>query len=147
MARRFKHVFFDFTDTLVRVRGSVGEIYANVARRHGMNVSAAAIDAQFGAAIDTIFHVGLDAGLADVDGLLAANYHAAAELWAWCAHNEVRFIYVSTAESYGAGEAGFADGLDEDALARLRPATARAWSKHLFDCAVARTVAAGSACP
>lgn len=54
MAGRFTHVFFDFTDTMVRVRGSVGAIYADVARRHGLDVPATAIDDHFSGAIDAI---------------------------------------------------------------------------------------------
>ena len=54
MTTRFTHVFFDFTNTLVRVRGSVGQIYADVARRHGLDAPADAIDASFAAAIDGI---------------------------------------------------------------------------------------------
>ena len=38
MATRITHVFFDVADTLLRVRGSVGHIYAQVARRHGLDV-------------------------------------------------------------------------------------------------------------
>jgi len=52
MSRRLTHIFFDFTNTLVRVRGSVGEVYARVARRHGLDVTATELDAHFDAAID-----------------------------------------------------------------------------------------------
>jgi len=38
MPTRIAHVFLDATDTLLRVHGSVGEIYARVARRHGVEV-------------------------------------------------------------------------------------------------------------
>ena len=75
------------------------------------------------------------------------NYHAAAELWAWCAGNGVRFFYASTAETYGDGSGGFDDDIDEAALARLVPLTARGWTRHMFDRAVARTIAAGSQRP
>ena len=100
-----------------------------------------------GAAIEAVFHFGFDEGGSDVDRMLDANYHAAAELWAWCAGNGVRFFYASTAETYGDGSAGFDDDVDEAALAALVPTTPRGWSKHLFDRAVARTIAAGSQLP
>ena len=54
MPRHLTHVFFDFTNTLVRVRGSVGEIYAEVARRWGLAAPAAEIEAHFSAALDAI---------------------------------------------------------------------------------------------
>ena len=100
-----------------------------------------------GAAIEAVFHIGFDDDDTDVDRMLEANYHTAAELWAWCAGNGVRFFYASTAETYGDGSAGFDDDIDEAALARLAPLTARGWTGHMFDRAVARTVAAGSRRP
>ena len=100
-----------------------------------------------GAAIEAVFHIGFDDGGADVDRMLEANYHAAAELWAWCAGNGVRFFYASTAETYGDGSVGFDDDIGEAALARLAPLTARGWTRHMFDRAVARTIAAGSRRP
>ncbi len=47
MPPRFAQVFVDATDTLLRVRGSVGRLYSPVARRHGFVVDAAAVDAGF----------------------------------------------------------------------------------------------------
>ena len=102
-----------------------------------------------GAPIEAVFHLAEDAddADADVDALLQANYHASAELWAWCAGNGVRLIYCSTAETYGDGADGFEDDIAEAALARLKPGSAIGWTRHLFDRAVARTVAAGARCP
>jgi putative hydrolase of the HAD superfamily len=51
MTRRFDHVFFDATDTLLRVRGSVGAVYAPVAARHGLQATPVEIDRAFRAAI------------------------------------------------------------------------------------------------
>jgi putative hydrolase of the HAD superfamily len=45
-----KVVSFDAADTLFRVRGSVGEVYARTAARHGVVVEAASIEARFRAA-------------------------------------------------------------------------------------------------
>ncbi|MDE0058211.1 MAG: NAD-dependent epimerase/dehydratase family protein [Defluviicoccus sp.] len=100
-----------------------------------------------GGAVEAVYHIGLHEGGWDVDRMLEANYHAAAALWAWCAANGVRFFWASTAETYGDGSAGFDDDIHEAALARLVPSTARGWAKHLFDRAVARTIAAGSPRP
>lgn len=100
-----------------------------------------------GAAVEAVFHFGFGESSTDVDRMLEAEYHAAADLWAWCAGNGVRFFYASTAETYGDGSAGFDDDIDEAALARLAPLTARGWTRHMFDRAVARTVAAGSRRP
>ena len=43
-------VLFDAGDTLFRVRGSVGEVYATVATRHGVTVAVADIEQRFRAA-------------------------------------------------------------------------------------------------
>lgn len=42
-----KAIFFDAADTLFRVRGGVGEVYARVARRFGAQPDAAAIERAF----------------------------------------------------------------------------------------------------
>jgi ADP-L-glycero-D-manno-heptose 6-epimerase len=65
------------------------------------------------------------------------------DLWRWCTDNGSRFIYASSAATYGGGEAGFVDDDDPVALARLRPLNAYGWSKHLFDRWVARQLARG----
>lgn len=51
MPHRFRHVFFDATDTLLCVRGSVGAIYAPEAARFGFVATAEAIDTSFRAAL------------------------------------------------------------------------------------------------
>ncbi len=59
----------------------------------------------------------------------------------------MRFIYASSAATYGDGGAGFDDDGSVAALARLRPLNAYGWSKHLFDRRVARIVEAGGPRP
>ncbi len=54
MPQHVTHVFFDFTNTLVRVRGSVGQIYADVAAHHGLRVPADELDVHFNTAIASI---------------------------------------------------------------------------------------------
>lgn len=54
MAPRVTHVFFDWTNTLVRVRGSVGEIYVEHARRYGLAPVAQAIDDDFAHVIQSL---------------------------------------------------------------------------------------------
>ncbi len=45
--RKTEIVFFDAAGTLIEVRGSVGEIYGRVARRHGVEASPALIQSGF----------------------------------------------------------------------------------------------------
>jgi putative hydrolase of the HAD superfamily len=51
MSRGFEFICVDAVGTLLRVKGSVGAVYAPVAARHGLRVEAAAIDAGFRAAM------------------------------------------------------------------------------------------------
>ena len=51
MTGRVQHVFFDLTDTLLRIHGSVGEIYSRSAARFGLDAPAPAIDRSFARAI------------------------------------------------------------------------------------------------
>jgi len=51
MPSRFDILFVDATDTLLRVHGSVGRLYAAAARRHGFEAAAESIDRSFRAAI------------------------------------------------------------------------------------------------
>lgn len=69
----------------------------------------------------------------DIDRYVAANIRLTIDLWQWCAENRVRFIYASSAATYGDGSAGFADDESPAALAQLRPLNAYGWSKHVVD--------------
>jgi putative hydrolase of the HAD superfamily len=53
MKRHFEMVFCDATDTLLRIHGSVGSLYAPIARRHGFESTPSAIDAAFRPALET----------------------------------------------------------------------------------------------
>jgi ADP-L-glycero-D-manno-heptose 6-epimerase len=62
-------------------------------------------------------------------------------LWRWCADHDVRFIYASSAATYGDGKAGFEDFEDPENLKKLQPLNAYGWSKHVFDRRNARLLA------
>ena len=73
---------------------------------------------------------------ADVDRFVENNIRLTLDLWEWCAANAVRFIYASSAATYGDGSAGFGDDQSPAALAELRPLNAYGWSKHVIDCRI-----------
>ena len=77
----------------------------------------------------------------DVDAIVKNNFVLSRDLWRWCAEYSCRFIYASSAATYGGGEAGFLDDQTPAALARLRPLNAYGWSKQLFDRHVVRSLA------
>lgn len=97
--------------------------------------------------IEMVFHLGAISSTMALDGDLvwSVNVELPWRLWCWCAARGVRFIYASSAATYGDGGQGFGDGLE--GLARLRPLNLYGWSKHAFDLAVARAVRIGEPCP
>jgi ADP-L-glycero-D-manno-heptose 6-epimerase len=99
--------------------------------------------------MEVVIHMGAISATTetDADKILTNNFSLSQALWKWCTMNDVRFIYASSAATYGDGAQGFDDDWSIDHLARLRPLNAYGWSKHLFDRRVSRKVFAGSRTP
>ncbi len=99
--------------------------------------------------LEVIFHLGAISETIAVDGDLtwATNVELSLRLWRWCASRGVRLVYASSAATYGNGAGGFEDDFTLPALERLQPLNLYGWTKHAFDLAVARTLAAGGPAP
>jgi len=99
--------------------------------------------------IDVVLHMGAISSTTetDVDLIVRSNFRLSRDLYRWCAANDTRYIYASSAATYGGGEAGFSDDESFDALSRLRPLNAYGWSKHLFDRWVQRSLRRGDPRP
>jgi ADP-L-glycero-D-manno-heptose 6-epimerase len=69
----------------------------------------------------------------DADLILRTNFSLSRDLWDWCALNDTRLIYASSAATYGDGSAGFEDAADLASIGRLQPLNAYGYSKKLFD--------------
>ena len=69
----------------------------------------------------------------DADLILRTNFSLSRDLWDWCALNDTRLIYASSAATYGDGTAGFEDADNVAAISRLQPLNAYGYSKKLFD--------------
>lgn len=67
----------------------------------------------------------------DADYLLDNNYRFSQRLALYAIKNEQRFIYASSAATYGDGNDGFVD--DQTQLEKLKPLNMYGFSKHLFD--------------
>jgi ADP-L-glycero-D-manno-heptose 6-epimerase len=67
----------------------------------------------------------------DADSLVDNNYRYSRELCEACLKSGARFIYASSASTYGAGDLGYFD--NDAVLPKLRPLDVEAFSKHLFD--------------
>lgn len=127
--------------------------WRNIAKRDLAAVIApedlpAFLDAQArDGSIDTIFHMGAISATTetDVDLIARTNIGLSQSLWRWAADHDARFIYASSAATYGDGAEGFDD--DTEALPALRPLNPYGWSKHQFDRWVMRQVAGNHARP
>jgi ADP-L-glycero-D-manno-heptose 6-epimerase len=83
--------------------------------------------------IDTIFHLGACSSTTekDADYLLQNNYQYSQDLAKFSITHRARFIYASSAATYGDGSMGYLD--DEQELNKLRPLNMYGYSKHLLD--------------
>jgi ADP-L-glycero-D-manno-heptose 6-epimerase len=72
----------------------------------------------------------------DASLLVKNNFEYTKHLASWCAAKNVRFIYASSAATYGDGSRGYVD--DEKLLGGLRPLNMYGYSKHMFDMWAAR---------
>jgi len=99
--------------------------------------------------VDLIIHMGAISSTleTDVDRLMTANFALSRDLFRWCADYGRRFIYASSAATYGDGSLGFEDKSDLDSLSALRPLNAYGWSKALFDIFCVREESRGRAPP
>ncbi len=95
-----------------------------------------------GEVIEAIFHMGAISSTTewDADLIIENNFTLSRRLWMWCAEKNVRFIYASSAATYGNGHEGFQDNDTPEALSLLRPMNPYGWSKHLFDRRISRII-------
>jgi len=91
------------------------------------------IDRELPFEIDSIIHMGANSSTTekDADHLFSNNYLYTKELATYCLEKDIRFIYASSAATYGDGSLGFND--DENRLETLRPLNMYGYSKQLFD--------------
>jgi ADP-L-glycero-D-manno-heptose 6-epimerase len=82
---------------------------------------------------DLVLHMGACSATTEKDAtyLIRNNYEFTRDLALWSLTNKVRFVYASSAATYGDGTVGMED--NESALDTLRPLNMYGYSKHLFD--------------
>lgn len=86
-----------------------------------------------------IFHLGACSSTTerDSDYLMRNNFGYTKYLAEYAVSNKIRFIYASSAATYGDGSNGMEDGTED--LGRLRPLNMYGYSKHIFDQYAKRT--------
>jgi ADP-L-glycero-D-manno-heptose 6-epimerase len=82
---------------------------------------------------DLVLHMGACSATTEQDAsyLIRNNYEFTKDLAVWALANQARFVYASSAATYGDGAAGMEDS--DANLETLRPLNMYGYSKHLFD--------------
>ncbi|MHC4701765.1 MAG: ADP-glyceromanno-heptose 6-epimerase, partial [Planctomycetota bacterium] len=83
--------------------------------------------------VEAIFHLGACSDTTEIDAsyMMKNNYEYSRVLARWAADTNVRFVYASSAATYGDGSTGFED--QEENIEILRPLNIYGYSKHAFD--------------
>ena len=105
--------------------------------------------AREGEHLKAVVHLGANSSTteSDVDLIVRQNVRASLDLLHWCGEHQKRFLYASSAATYGDGSVGFDDDGSAEALAKLRPLNAYGWSKHVVDRRIARLLASQAPLP
>jgi ADP-L-glycero-D-manno-heptose 6-epimerase len=82
--------------------------------------------------IGTVFHLGACSSTTETDAsyLATNNFALTRTLADWACRRDIRFVYASSAATYGALEGDLSEDVD---LRTLRPLNMYGYSKHLFD--------------
>jgi len=97
------------------------------------------VENKLSAPIEAVFHMGACTSTTETNAsyLIKNNYEYTKLLAQWAVKAGIRFIYASSAATYGDGSAGFSD--DEEKIHNLRPLNMYGYSKQLFDLWARRT--------
>jgi len=91
------------------------------------------IEEKLDSPVDAVFHLGACSDTTETNAsyLIKNNYEYTKLLAQWATDADIRFIYASSAATYGNGSVGFRD--DKQKIEVLRPLNMYGYSKHLFD--------------
>ena len=83
--------------------------------------------------VKTVFHLGACSSTTEKNArfLIENNYEYSKRLALWCLRKDIRFVYASSAATYGDGAQGMDD--KDERISRLRPLNMYGYSKQLFD--------------
>lgn len=85
--------------------------------------------------IKAIIHLGGISSTTEnnVDSIVENNIKLTIRMYEFCKNNHIRFIYASSASTYGDGGKGYIDSDDIEYLNQLSPLNPYAWSKNYVD--------------
>ncbi|WP_309396671.1 ADP-glyceromanno-heptose 6-epimerase [Cerasicoccus maritimus] len=91
------------------------------------------LDDEFLSEIEVVLHLGACSATTELDAryLIHNNFEYTKELALWSLAKGARFVYASSAATYGDGAQGMDDQLED--LHSLRPLNMYGYSKHMFD--------------
>lgn len=97
------------------------------------------IEDKLDSSVESVFHLGACSDTTETNAsyLIKNNYEYSKLLGQWATEADIRFIYASSAATYGDGSAGFSD--DQEKIENLRPLNMYGYTKHLFDLWARRT--------
>jgi ADP-L-glycero-D-manno-heptose 6-epimerase len=83
--------------------------------------------------VDGVIHMGACSATTEKDAsfLIENNYKYTQEIGSWCVRNGKKYVYASSAATYGDGSAGFDD--DHKKLQTLKPLNKYGFSKYIMD--------------
>ena len=83
--------------------------------------------------IEAVIHLGACSATTEMDAdfLLDNNYRTTRDLCEWCLRHEIRFVYASSAATYGNGDLGYSDA--DEKTPHYAPLNMYGYSKHMFD--------------
>ena len=114
-----------------KCKNLVNLFFADYAEKN--NFLKTVVEKKISTDIESVFHMGAcsDTTETDAEYLRKNNYQYSGLLAQWATNANVRFIYASSAATYGDGSKGFSD--DEEKIQELRPLNMYGHSKQLFD--------------
>ncbi len=99
--------------------------------------------------ITAVIHMGAISSTTerDLNLIVRNNMNFPYMIWKLCSEKKIKFIYASSAATYGDGSNGFLDSFDIKYLEKIRPINLYGWSKNQFDKWVFQEVKNGNAPP
>ncbi|MEY3385735.1 MAG: hypothetical protein RIR53_546 [Bacteroidota bacterium] len=106
----------------------VGKTYIDIVSKENFRTMMST--GEFSIELDAVIHLGACSSTTETnaDYLYDNNYQYSVEVAEFAATHEARFIYASSAATYGDGSRGYSDVTTD-----LRPLNMYGYSKHLFD--------------